>query len=165
VLGTGQLLNTAAGPLGQVLNMSGRQYVTMSNNAFVAALNAAACVVLVPRYGMTGAACSTAGSLTLVNLIKLFEVRLLFSMHPFSWQTLRVVFAGAGAVATALPVVLLPAWPSAAVEAVVGAVVLFAVYGLLAWVLALTAEDRELVAIGRARFRRGLRPARLATGG
>jgi O-antigen/teichoic acid export membrane protein len=165
VLATGQLINTVAGPLGQVINMSGRQYLTMTNNALVATLNALACVFLIPRYGMVGAASSTAGSLTLVNLIKLVEVRLLFSMHPFGRQTLRVVFAGAAAVAVAVPVALVPAWPSAAIEAVVGGVVLFAAYGVLAWALALTVEDRELVALGRARIRRGLRLPRLAMGG
>jgi O-antigen/teichoic acid export membrane protein len=165
ILALGQLLNTVAGPLGQVINMSGRQYLTMTNNAFVAAINAAGCIYLIPRYGMTGAACSTAGSLTLVNLIKLVEVRLLFSMHPFRRQTLRVVFVGLGALAVAAPVALVPAWPSAAVEAAVGGVVLFAVYGILAWALALTDEDRELVEVGRARIRRGLRLPRFATGG
>src|SRR5439155_18819833 len=103
VLATGQLINTAAGPLGQVINMSGRQYLTMTNTALVAALNAGACILLIPRYGMNGAACSTAGALTLVNMIKLVEVRILFSMHPFASQTLRVILAGVAAFAVALP--------------------------------------------------------------
>jgi O-antigen/teichoic acid export membrane protein len=165
ILATGQLINTAAGPLGQVLNMSGRQYLTMTNNALVAGLNATACIFLIPRYGMTGAACSTASSLTVVNLIKLLEVRLLFSMHPFGRQTLRVVSAGVIAVGLALPVALLPDWPSPAVQAIAGGFVLFAAYGLLAWALALTGEDRELLALGRARIQQGLRPARLVVGG
>ena len=165
VLATGQLINTAAGPLGQVINMSGRQYLTMTNNALVAALNAGACILLIPRYGMTGAACSTAGALTLVNLIKLVEVRILFSMHPFGPQTLRVILAGAAALAVAVPVTLLPPWPAAGVEAYAGGLVLFGAFGISAWVLALSPEDRELVALGRDRLRRGLRSRRFAKGG
>ena len=36
ILAAGQLFNAATGPLGQVINMSGRPYITMTNNAAVA---------------------------------------------------------------------------------------------------------------------------------
>ena len=60
ILALGQLLNTAAGPLGQVINMSGRAHINMMNNAAVAGLNVVACIVLIPRFGMVGAALSFA---------------------------------------------------------------------------------------------------------
>ena len=98
----GQLFNTAAGPLGLVINMSGRQYLTMSNNALVAGLNIASCLFLIPRYGLTGAAISTASALTLVNLIKLVEVRVLFGIHPFGGHSPRILLAAAGSVVASL---------------------------------------------------------------
>ncbi len=82
ILAAGQLFNAATGPLGQVINMSGRPYVTMANNAAVAALNIVGCVILIPRYGITGAACSTTASITLVNLIKLVQVRVHLRDQP-----------------------------------------------------------------------------------
>jgi O-antigen/teichoic acid export membrane protein len=164
VLAVGQLLNTAAGPLGLVINMSGRQYLTMTNNALVAGLNLVVCLLLIPRFGMTGAAVSTASALTVVNVIKLVEVKVLFGIHPFRGQSVRVFLAAAGAVAAALPVALLPHWPGPLLEVAAAGGVLFAIYAGLAWGLAMTTEDRELFAMGSKRIRRGFRRPTLATG-
>src|SRR5581483_2352029 len=59
ILAAGQLINTAAGPLGQVINLSGRPYITLMNNGLVAAINIGVCIVLIPRYGLAGAATGT----------------------------------------------------------------------------------------------------------
>jgi O-antigen/teichoic acid export membrane protein len=164
VLAVGQLINTVAGPLGLVINMSGRQYLTMTNNALVAGLNVVACLLLIPPFGLTGAAVSTASALTLVNVIKLVEVKVLFGIHPFRGQSFRVFLAAAGAIAVAIPVAVLPAWPRPLLEAFVVGSVLFGIYAALAWGVAMTAEDRELFAIGSKRIRRGLRRPSLAPG-
>ena len=97
ILAAGQLFNAATGPLGQVINMSGRPYLTLVNNAAVAALNIVGCLILIPRYGLTGAACSTTASITLVNLIKLVQVRALFGINPFRVETARALVAGLAA--------------------------------------------------------------------
>ena len=154
ILAIGQLLNTAAGPLGQVLNMSGRQYLTMTNNGVVAGLNAVGCVFLIPRYGMTGAACSTSASLTIVNLIKLVEVQILFRMHPFRWQTLRLFGAAAVAALLALPLAVFPHWPAGLLEALVAGTLVFIAYLFVVLRVGMTDEDKELFALGRARLTR-----------
>ena len=74
--------------------MSGRPYLTLVNNAAVAALNIVGCLILIPRYGLTGAACSTTASITLVNLVKLAQVRALFGINPFRVETARALVAG-----------------------------------------------------------------------
>ena len=70
ILAAGQLFNAATGPLGQVINMSGHPYITLANNAVVAALNVAGCLILIPRYGIVGAAASTTGAVTIVNVVE-----------------------------------------------------------------------------------------------
>ncbi len=154
ILALAQLINTAAGPLGQVINMSGRPYINMANNALVAAMNIGGCLVLIPRFGLTGAACSTAGALTLVNVIKLVEVRVLFGMYPFRGDSLRTFAAGALAVAIALPVVLVPPWPQGPFEAVVAAAVVFVGYLRLALKFVIRGEEREVFEKGWARIAR-----------
>src|SRR6185369_5196936 len=111
ILAAGQLFNAATGPLGQVINMSGRPYLTLVNNAAVAALNIVLCLILIPRYGLTGAACSTTASLTLVNLVKLAQVRALFGINPFRAETVRAIVAGLAATALTAPLALLVDWP------------------------------------------------------
>jgi O-antigen/teichoic acid export membrane protein len=164
VLAVGQFLNTAAGPLGLVINMSGRQYLTMTNNALVATINILVCLLLIPRFGLTGAAVGTASALTFVNFIKLIEVKILFGIHPFRGQSARLFLAAAGAIGLSLPVAMVPNWPGPLAEAAAGGGVLFASYTALAWGFALTSEDRDLVAASRAWLRRGFRRPSLAAG-
>jgi O-antigen/teichoic acid export membrane protein len=158
ILALGQLLNTAAGPLGQVINMSGRPYITMLNNAFVAVVNLGACLVLIPRYGMVGASVSFAGSLTLVNLIKLVQVRVLFGMYPFRTDTLRAIFAAAVGAGLAAPVAFLVDWPDELGQVLVVTAIIFLGYVQVVRVLGLNPEDRALFAAGRAKIVRRLRP-------
>ena len=136
ILAAGQLFNAATGPLGQVINMSGRPYVTLANNAAVAALNIVGCVILIPRYGINGAACSTTASITLVNLVKLVQVRFLFGINPFRAETVRALAAGLVAVGAAAPIVLLVSWPSALVEVAVATLIVLPLYAVVFWVSA-----------------------------
>jgi O-antigen/teichoic acid export membrane protein len=133
ILAAGQLFNAATGPLGQVINMSGRPYVTLANNAAVAGLNVIGCLILIPRYGITGAACSTTASLTLVNLVKLVQVRVLFGINPFRSETVRALAAGVVAVGVAAPVALLVSWPSALAEVAVTGLLVLPLYGAVFW--------------------------------
>jgi len=157
ILAAGQLLNTAAGPLGQVINLSGRPYMTLMNNALVGGINVAVALVLIPRYGMTGASLATASALTLVNLIKLVEVRLLFGMHPFRLDSLRTLAAAAIAAGLTLPLAAVGSWPSPLVESLASAGTLFAAYLWLLAVLGMSEEERELLSAGRARMGRVLK--------
>jgi O-antigen/teichoic acid export membrane protein len=145
ILAAGQLFNAATGPLGQVINMSGRPYLTLVNNAAVATLNVVGCLVLIPRYGLTGAACSTTGAITLVNLVKLVQVRVLFGINPFRGETVRALGAGALATAIVAPLALIPAWPSALVEVAATAAVLIPLYAVCFWWSAAGPEERELL--------------------
>jgi O-antigen/teichoic acid export membrane protein len=153
ILSIGQLINTCAGPLGQLINMSGRPYITAVNNAFVALLNLVMCAVLIPKYGMTGAACSTATALTLANLIKLVQVRVIFRLSPFRSSTVRTLLAIAVASAVALAMKPLP-WPNALAEVVAISSVLMLVYGAVMWRFGTSAEDRELLVTAWRRIKR-----------
>lgn len=145
ILAAGQLFNAATGPLGQLINMSGRPYVTLVNNAAVAILNIVGCLLLIPRYGLTGAACSTTASITLVNLIKLAQVRSLFHVNPFRLDAARALVAGLVAVAVVAPLALLVPWPGPLVQVAVSALLLVPLYVLLFWRGAAGEEERELL--------------------
>jgi len=145
ILAAGQLFNAATGPLGQVINMSGRPYLTLVNNAAVAALNIVGCVILIPRYGLTGAACSTTASLTLVNLIKLAQVRALFGINPFRVETARAIVAGLIATAFTAPLALLVDWPGPVTQVLATAALLVPLYAVIFWRSAAGAEERELL--------------------
>jgi O-antigen/teichoic acid export membrane protein len=145
ILAAGQLFNAATGPLGQLINMSGRPYVTLVNNAGVAILNVVGCLLLIPPFGLTGAACSTTASITLVNLIKLAQVRALFRINPFRLDAVRALAAGIATVAIVAPVALLVPWPSAEPQVVVSGLLLVPLYAVLFWWAAAGDEERDLL--------------------
>ena len=139
-----------------MINMSGRPYLTLLNNAAVAALNIGACLVLIPRYGVTGAAFSTTGAITLVNVIKLVQVRVIFGLNPFTVRAVRAVGAVLLAVALCAPIVFLPHWSSSAVEVVAAGLVLVVAYAGFFWFVAANIEERGQI---RRRIRGGRGPA------
>lgn len=69
ILSVGQFFNALSGPVGQVLNMTDKEYI-LRNTAIIAALiNLILNYVLIPEYGMNGAAISTAISGIIWNLL------------------------------------------------------------------------------------------------
>jgi hypothetical protein len=112
--------------------------------------------VLIPRYGVTGAACSTTAAVTLVNVIKLVQVRVIFGLNPFTGRAVWALAAAALAAAASAPVAFLPLWSSSLVELVVAGLVLVVAYGSFFWFLAASVEERSQI---RRRVRGGSRGA------
>jgi O-antigen/teichoic acid export membrane protein len=151
----GQLVLNAAGPLTAVINLSGHPRVTLFDNALVFSANLVLCVILVPRYGMAGAATSTLVALCTVTLIQVGQVARLFHIHPFRDDQLRCVLAGGAAAAAAAAITLL-SWPSPLLEVVAGSALFLLVYVVLIAAFGVRAETRELAAQARNRvLRRG----------
>ncbi len=102
ILALGQFVAAAAGPCGVVLNMSGRVALSLADNVGVLIGNVVLSLVLIPRYGIVGAASAWSISLVAVNLVKLAQARWVVGVAP----------TGAGTVATvisAIPAALV-AW-------------------------------------------------------
>lgn len=69
ILTTGQLVNLATGPCGIALNMSAYQQAVMRITLFASLLNLCLLFVLVPRFGVVGAAAATSGMVILMNIL------------------------------------------------------------------------------------------------
>lgn len=149
-LALGQLVNAATGPCGTLLNMSGRVSINMVDNLAALALNILLNLWLIPAYGILGAAVAWAVSLAVVNIARVWQVRVLVHAVPVTVGMVK------GLVAAALALVagfgarwLVSGW---AVELAVGLVVIALVY--LGAVLAL-GLSREDIMVLRSVTRRG----------
>ncbi|OGD27397.1 MAG: hypothetical protein A2Y56_03390 [Candidatus Aminicenantes bacterium RBG_13_63_10] len=105
----GEAFTAAAGPLivlaggwaahallglgGTVITMSGRSKLQLLNNIFLLAVNVALHLLLIPRYGILGAAAATAGSVVLYDILTLAEVRFLLGLSPFRPDLLKPLAA------------------------------------------------------------------------
>ncbi|MEA2898264.1 MAG: hypothetical protein QOJ84_3879 [Bradyrhizobium sp.] len=75
ILALGQLFNVATGSVAVLLVMTGHEKLMRNIVAASAALNLLGNLVLVPRYGVIGAATSTAFSLAFMNIVSWLMVR------------------------------------------------------------------------------------------
>lgn len=74
ILLVGQFVNVAAGPVGFLLLMTGHEKVQQNNVLANAGLNVILNILLIPRYGLIGAAVASSISLALKNLISVLLV-------------------------------------------------------------------------------------------
>ena len=153
ILAIGQLVNAATGPCGTVLNMSGHVALNMADNVATLVLNVLLNLVLIPAYGIAGAAVAWAVSLAVVNVARVVQVRRLIGALPVSRGMGTGLLAGAVALGAGLGAgALLPAGP---VALVAGLVVIVAAYAGTVLALGLSREDRMVL-------RAVLRPRRAA---
>ena len=139
VLVAGQLVNAATGPGGMMLTMSGRPGWGLADNVATLALNVALNLILIPRYGIVGAALAWSVSLTLVNAARVAQVWLLLRMAPFQLAQARTVLAAVVAGCSGL----LAAHPlSGPARLAIGAAAISGTYLLLIAFLHRRTEDR-----------------------
>ncbi|MEM9907643.1 MAG: oligosaccharide flippase family protein, partial [Cyanobacteria bacterium P01_D01_bin.44] len=105
VLAAGQLAR--AGPGGfamHILSMSGHQYLKLVGDIILAVTNVGLNLLMIPRWGLMGAAIATGISILAVNLLRILQVQLVLNMHGFNWSYLKAI--GAGTIATVISLVI-----------------------------------------------------------
>jgi len=121
ILGAAMLLATACGQVDMVLIASGRSSWSLMNGLFAVAANVGLDLLLIPGYGIAGAAIGWAVAIALTNVVPLIQLAAVSRVHPFGRSTLAAVL---------LPVVCMAAVPLA-VRAVAGPGAAAAVAGIV----------------------------------
>lgn len=93
LLTIGQLLNAATGPTAPFLVMTGHHVTLMRLSGLALLTNCILGVLLVPLFGLEGAAFSTALSLGALSLASLVAVRRILGAWPYDRRFLKVVLA------------------------------------------------------------------------
>lgn len=151
LLATGHLANAVLGLHQWPVVMSGRSRLDLLNNAVAFAVNLVLNLVLIPRWGLTGAASATLAGNLVLRLLQALEVGVIFRMHAFSSYWFKVVLAAGGLVAGAL----IPGWLrfEGAVALGVGLAGGLLLYGVLLRLLGPGPEERQLLGKLRQRWR------------
>jgi O-antigen/teichoic acid export membrane protein len=84
ILALTMLLATACGPVDSVLLMAGHSWLSLRNSVVALAVNVGLNFVLIPLYGIRGAAISWSVAIVVRNLQPLLQVRRHLSMWPLS---------------------------------------------------------------------------------
>ncbi|MBI5056302.1 MAG: flippase [Nitrospirae bacterium] len=94
ILGTGELINSGVGSVGYMLMMTGKAKIVLFNSLVFLSMNVILNYLLIPRYGVVGAAAATGSSIAFVNILRLIEVYFVLKMHPFKLNFLKPCAAG-----------------------------------------------------------------------
>jgi O-antigen/teichoic acid export membrane protein len=87
ILGLTMLLATGCGQVDMVLVTTGRSWWSLANGLLAVAVNVALDLVLIPAYGITGAAIGWSAAIALTNLLPLAQIAATQRLHPFSRGT------------------------------------------------------------------------------
>jgi len=139
------LVDAMTGPVAQVLTMSGRPALNFANNAGGLAVNIALNLLLIPRFGIDGAAIAWAVAILGINAARLIEVRLLLGIGPFGPSLWKPAAAVAAAFAAGIAVLRWTAGSALAVQMALGAAAFVACYAMVVIALRPGEEDRTLL--------------------
>ena len=98
----GELVNAGVGSAGYMLMMTGRPKINLLNAVILSALNLLLAWLLVPRYGVLGAAWANAVSVACINLLRLAQVYYYERIHPYKPSFLKPILAAVCSVALLL---------------------------------------------------------------
>jgi O-antigen/teichoic acid export membrane protein len=91
ILGLAQLINTAVGANGYLMNMCGYEKVLLINDIFMAVINIILNYIMIPKYSIVGAAIATAISIASFNLFKVFQVKYYLNIIPFNRKYFHII--------------------------------------------------------------------------
>jgi O-antigen/teichoic acid export membrane protein len=167
ILAVGELLHAGTGVCGSVLDMTRHTGAKLINSVTWLVLLLSANVLLIPRWGVVGAATASTLATGVVNLMRIWQVWSLERVQPYDRSFLKPLLAGG--LTWAVGAVLAHRWPTAGrpVALLVQALLIMGAYGAMLALLRLEPQDRlvlcRILGKGRTvgvRIGRALRPAR-----
>jgi O-antigen/teichoic acid export membrane protein len=104
ILAVGQLVNSGTALANTVLLMTGHSRQVMITTVLFGLLLIMATLLLVPLWGLVGAAVAASGCLAAMNLARVVQVWRLFRMQPWEWALMKPIAAGVGAAGVTWPI-------------------------------------------------------------
>jgi O-antigen/teichoic acid export membrane protein len=139
------VVNAGTGVCGPILDMTGHARLKLANSVLWTAILLGASAVLIPRWGVAGAATASMLAVSTVNLLTVAEVWVLERMLPFDRTFWKPAAAGLGALATGIALRgAVPVGADVRVALLQSATVA-ASYAALILVMGLAPEDRAVL--------------------
>ena len=153
ILAAGQLINAGTGGIGYMLVMSGHQYKKLFGDLAIVIINITLNIILIPRWGLVGAAVATGVSIAGVNLIRVAQVYFTLRVHAYSWIYLKITGVGALAVLSGLAIRNFFQAGHFFLSFMVTAGVMLLVYALLIWKTCFEEADKMILERIRQKLR------------
>jgi O-antigen/teichoic acid export membrane protein len=145
ILCIGQIINAGTGSSGLMVVMSGHSVIALINNITVLILNVGLNIILIPKYGISGAALAASISMIFVNVIRVLEVYIFVKMQPYQIGDAKPLLAGLFSIAMVVFISKIMVG-RAGVSVLVGKCLAFLIiYSLFLIILRLGEEDRFIL--------------------
>ena len=130
ILTIGQFVNCCTGIVAFTLTMTGNQRIELLNSLVMVISNIFFNYILIPKFGVIGAAIATGLTVTSINIVRLVEVYVILKIQPYDLHYMRGIASG---IVTAIALFLLsymgvPSLPNLStllLNGIVGACVFF----------------------------------------
>lgn len=145
ILACANLVDVGTGMCGTILSMSGYTKLKLVNNIVSISLSIGLNVLLIPRFGIVGAAVSALIVFTALNSIRILQVYYLMRLIPYNRSFLKPVVA---ALTAFLLIFFLKQWLAVGDNiffVAIYAFVLLAVFAAMIWLMGISSEDRMLL--------------------
>lgn len=146
ILAFASLFNAATGICGPIVTMSGHSRLSLLNSVLYLGTNIGLDLLLIPTWGVLGAACAAALTIVELNILRLAQTFLLYRLWPYDRDFGKPLAAGLIAALATYP---LSGWldlAPALVQVIVGTGVLCGIYVVCVLTLRISDQDRLVLA-------------------
>lgn len=157
LLALSQFVLAVLSSAGFMLSMTGRHMLEFYTMLIALVCNVILNFLLIPDYGITGAALATLISVVLANILRSLQVYRIHGVFPVGGEVLRVVLIGVGVFAVTWFAAQELGFEKSIMAAVIQSLLFCAIYAVLVLRFGLVEEDRVLLrwAIEKFRLSRG----------
>jgi len=142
ILAFGSMFNASTGTNGSMITMTGHSKVTLVNSITNLVVSLTLDVLLIPRWGIVGAALAVTLTGVLVNILRTIQVYFFLRLWPYNWSFLKPITAALLAGGATYFVNQWLTLRPMALKVAVGMALLGSIYALVILLLRLSAEDR-----------------------
>lgn len=142
ILAFAALFNASTGVCGTIVTMTGHSKISLANSVLSLVVSLGLDLLLIPHWGLLGAAAASAFAVIVLNILRLIQVYVLLHIQPYNRSFFKPILAALGAGLTAYIANgwLAPVPPI--LRLVAGALVLWVVFAGVLVLLRLDDEDR-----------------------
>jgi len=151
ILAWANLVHTGTGICGVMIDMTGNTNLKLVNSILTVAITVGLNALLIPRWGLVGAAIAALAAAIIINVLRLLEVFALFRLLPYNWSFLKPVVAAAVVLLVARSIDFLFPAQTNLVFTIINMLILIVAYGGIILLLGLSEED--LMVLTRVRRR------------
>lgn len=153
ILAWGNLIEAATGICGVVIDMTGRTKLKLLNVIVLSFVSIGLNLILIPRYGIVGAAIASISATLVVNLLRVGQVYVLYRLQPYNLSFLKPVVAGLVALGSTWALSLLLPTGTNLIFIGLNIILIMAVYVGMILLLGLSQEDKAILVNVTGRLR------------